>query len=67
LHFLSENIGNVGFAADMLDGDCAISNPLLSGILTILNVAIAFGGHIVTPFDTGIVVVVQDGGMGGMV
>jgi hypothetical protein len=66
-HFLSENVGNGGFAADMPNGDSAISNPLASGILTILNVAIAFGGHIVTPFDTGIVVAVQDGGTGGIV
>jgi hypothetical protein len=61
-HFLSENFSNVGFIADMFDGNCAISNPLASGILTILNVANAFGGHIVTPFDTGVIVVIQDVG-----
>ncbi len=66
LHFLSENVSNVGFSADMLDGEHATSNPLVNGILTILNVAIAFGGHIMTLFDTGIVVLVQDGGTGGI-
>jgi hypothetical protein len=55
-HFLSEDVGNVEFAADMLDSNLVISNPLVSGILTILNVTIAFSGHIVTPFDTGAVV-----------
>jgi hypothetical protein len=67
VHFLSENVGNVGFAADMFDGDHAISNPFASGILPILNVAIAFGGHVATPFEKGAVVVVQDGGMGGII
>jgi hypothetical protein len=66
VYLFSENGGNAGFSQDMLNGNCAVSNPFLSCIFTILDVAIAFGGHIVTPLDTRVVVIVQDRGMGGI-
>ena len=62
MHLFSENVGDVGFSRDVLNGKCAVSNPFSSCIFTILDVAIAFGGHVVTPLDTRVVVIVQDGG-----
>jgi hypothetical protein len=32
----------------------------------ILDVVIAFGGHVVTPLDTHVIVIVQDGWTGGI-
>ncbi len=66
LHLFSENVGNVGFAGDVLNSNHAASNPFLSCIFTIFDVAIVFGGHVVTPLDTCIIVIVQDGGTGGI-
>jgi hypothetical protein len=37
----------------------AICNPFASGVLAILDVAIVFGGHVMTPFLTGIVIIVK--------
>jgi len=51
----------------VFDSNGAICNPFVSGILAILDVAIAFGGHVMTPFHTGIVVIVKDCGMCGIV
>jgi hypothetical protein len=35
--------------------------------LQIFNVVISFGGHIVTPFDTCIIVIVENSGIGGII
>jgi hypothetical protein len=61
-HFLGEDVGYVAFPADMGNGDGAVGNPLTCRIFPVFDVAIAFGGHVVTPFDTCIVVVVEGSG-----
>ncbi len=66
MHLFSENVSNVGFAGDVLDCNRTFSNPFSSCIFTIFDVAIAFGGHVVMPLDTRVVVVLQDSGMGGI-
>ena len=57
-HFLGEDVCNVAFAADVGDEDNAIGVPLPGGVFSVLNVAIALGGHVVAPLDAGIIVVV---------
>ncbi len=59
LHFLGENIRDVALSADLSDGDCAVGEPFPCGVLTILDVAVAFCCHVVAPLDTGIVVIVE--------
>jgi hypothetical protein len=59
LHFLGEKIRGIALSADMSVGDCAIGNPFLCGVLTILDVAVAFCCHVVAPLDAGIVVIVE--------
>jgi hypothetical protein len=61
-HFLCEDVGYVAFPADMGNGDGAVGNPLTRRIFPVFDVPIAFGGHVVTPFDTCIVVVVEGSG-----
>ena len=39
-----------------------IGNPFLGGALLVFDMAIALGGHVIAPLDTGIVVVVEMGG-----
>ena len=58
-HFLGENIRDVALSADVSDGDCAIGNPFLCGVLAILDVAVAFCCHVVAPLDAGIFVIVE--------
>ncbi len=58
-HFLREDVGDVGFAADMRNCKSTIGDPFPNKVLPIFNVTIAFGSHVMTPFDTGIVIVVQ--------
>jgi hypothetical protein len=60
-----EYVSNVGFSANMLDRNSTIGNPFTSCILAIFNVVISFGGHIVTPLDSCIIVVVESSGIGG--
>ncbi len=61
-HFLREDVGYVAFPADMGNRDGAIGNPFTCRILLVLNVTIAFGGHVVTPFDTCIIIVIEGSG-----
>ncbi len=42
----------------MGDGVSAIGNPLPGRVLSVLNVAIALGCHVVAPLDAGIIVVI---------
>jgi hypothetical protein len=58
LHFLGE-IRDVALSADVSDGDCAIGDQFPCGVFVILNVAVAFCGHVVAPLDAGIVVIVE--------
>ncbi len=61
VHLLSENIRNVAFSADVEDGKSAVGDPLLGGVFSVFDVAIAFGRHVVAPLDAGIIVVVERG------
>jgi hypothetical protein len=51
----------------MFDNNGAICNPFASGVLAILDVVYAFGGHVMTPFHTGIDIIVKDCGTCGVV
>jgi hypothetical protein len=51
----------------MFDSNGAICNPFVSGVLAILDVAIAFGDRVMTPFNAGIVIIVKDCGTCGIV
>ncbi len=62
LHFLCEDVGYVAFPADVGNGDGAVGDPFTCRILLVLNVTIAFGGHIVTPFNACIVIVIEGSG-----
>ena len=44
----------------MGDGDSAVGDPFPGGGFSVLDVAIAFGHHVVAPYDAGIVVWVGD-------
>ena len=46
----------------MRDRDGAISDPLARRIFLVFDVAIAFGGHVMTPLYAGIIVVKKRGG-----
>ncbi len=61
-HFFSEDVGDVEFSADMRDGDGAVGDPFAYRIFSVLDVTILFGGHIVTPFDASVIVVVESCG-----
>jgi hypothetical protein len=58
MHFLGENVGNICFPTDMQDGECVAGKLLPNSIFTLFDVAIAFGHHIVTPFNTRLVIFV---------
>jgi hypothetical protein len=58
-HFLGEDVGDVTFPADVRDEDGAVGDPFACRIFLVLDVTISFGGHIVAPFDAGVVVVVE--------
>ena len=58
-HLLGEDVGDVAFPADVRNGDGAVGDPFACRIFFVLDVTIAFGGHIVTPLDAGVVVVVE--------
>ena len=60
VHFLGEDVRNVTFATDVGDGDSAVGDPFPGGGFSVLDVAIAFGHHVVAPYDAGIVVWVGD-------
>jgi hypothetical protein len=57
-HFFGENVCNICFPTGMQDGECAVSNPLPNNVFKLFDVVIAFGCHIVTPFNTCLVIVV---------
>jgi hypothetical protein len=57
MHFFSEEICNVGFAGNVMDSNCPISNPFASRVLAIFNVTIVFCYHVEAPFHAGIVVI----------
>jgi hypothetical protein len=61
-HFFCENIGDVVFSADVGDSDRTVGDPFACRILLILDVTVALGGHVVTPFDACVVVIVEGGG-----
>ncbi len=61
--FFGEYVGNVGFSTNILDCNSIIGDPFTSCILGIFNVVISCGGHIVTPFDTRIIVIVENSGI----
>ncbi len=66
-HHFSEYAGNSGFLANMLDrNSTTICNLFASCILGMFKVEISFGGHIVTPFDTHIIVIVENSGVGSV-
>jgi hypothetical protein len=67
LHFFCEWIRDIAFAGDVFDSNGAICNPFVSVVLTIFDVAIAFGGHDMTPFNAGIVIIVKDCGTCGII
>jgi hypothetical protein len=56
-HFFCKEICKVGFAGNVMDGNCPVSNPFASGVLAIFVVTIALGCHIVAPFYAGVVVI----------
>ncbi len=58
-HFFGEDVGDVEFSADMRDRDGAVGDPFACRIFSVFDVTIPFGGHVVTPFDASIVVVVE--------
>ncbi len=58
MHFLCENIHDICLSVDMRDGESAIGNPFTNRVFAILNVLIAFCGHVMTPLYTGVVIVV---------
>jgi hypothetical protein len=51
----------------MFDSNGAICNPFASEVLAILDVAIAFGGHVMTSLNAGIVIIVKDCGTCGII
>ena len=62
--FLSEDVGEVAVAGDVLDADKASRLGFAYGIVPHLEVTKAFGGHGLRPIDTGLVVVVEGNGGG---
>jgi hypothetical protein len=54
-HFFSKNICRVAFA--VCHGKSPIFNSIANWVFLVLNVAISFGFHIMTPLDTSAVVV----------
>ncbi len=67
VHFFGEYVDDVGFSANIFDRISTISNPFAICVLAIFNVAISFGGHIKTPLDTRIIVVVENSEIGSIV
>ena len=62
VHFLSVDIGWVDFPGHMLDLESFVLDPLADRVLTEFNVSCRFGGHVIGPPDTCIIVVVEDRG-----
>jgi hypothetical protein len=58
-HFLVKYIGDIVFTTDVGDGNGAIGDPFACGIFSVLNVTIPLGGHVVTPFDASVIVIVE--------
>ncbi len=67
-HFLGEDGKDVAFTAYVCDCDCAVQDPFTCCIFTIFNVLVlvAFCGHIVSPLDTHVVIVVERCGRVGI-
>jgi hypothetical protein len=66
-HFLSENVGGIAFAIDVGDGDASDFDPLPSHIFPKFNMMIALCGQIVAPFDTSVVVIVEQSSRIGVI
>ena len=58
MHFLCENIHDICLSVDMQDGESAIGDPFTNCALTVLDVLIAFCGHVMTALYTCTVTIV---------
>ena len=59
-HFLYKNVCRISFARDMENIWGVILNPFTDRVFLEFNVSGSFGGHVVRPFYTCIVVVIYD-------
>ncbi len=59
-HLFSEDIRRICLAGDMVDLQCPVLNPLMNRIFMQLDMASRLQCHIVRPFDTGVIVIVED-------
>jgi hypothetical protein len=58
-HYLCENIRDICLIIDMQDGESAIGDPFTNCVLMVLDVSIAFCGHVMTPLYTGVIILDQ--------
>ena len=60
--FLSKDIGRIDFPGHMLNLESFVLDPHADRVLTEFNVLRRFGGRVIVPLDSCIIVVVEDRG-----
>ena len=59
-HFLSEDVGRIDLARNILNLESLVLHPFTNGVLTKFDVTSSLRGHIVRPFHTCVIVIVQE-------
>ena len=59
-HFFSEDVGRIILSGDMFNINSPILNPFTSQVFKKFNVTGSFGGHVIGPMYTCLIVIVDD-------
>ncbi len=59
-HLFGEVVGRVDFTGNVPDCNCLVLDPFANRIFAKLNMTCHLRSHVVTPLDTGIIVIVED-------
>ncbi len=59
-HLFGEDVGRVDFTGNVPDCNCLVLDPFANRIFAKLNMTCRLRSYVVTPLDTGVIVVVED-------
>ncbi len=59
-NLFGEDIGGVDFTGNVPDCNCLVLDPFATRIFVKLNMTYCLRSHVVTPPDTGVIVIVED-------
>ncbi len=60
MHLFGEDIGRIDFTGNVPDCNCLVLDPFANRSFAKLNMTCRLRCHVVTPPDTGVIVVVED-------